>query len=400
MTKKTFFLLFCCLCFGSLAFKPLRISFFKALPISSKIIGPPKRSALGRELGQASGVTIYNYQEHEKTLNQLFRFNTDDPKKFGLHDGTSHKNLQKTKEYILCLDQGRVIGTECFVVTKDDCVIKETSYRPLKKLDKKIFLPKVQKTDEVVVVIGQRASKNYFHWMCDILPKIEMIQESGLAYDKLYIPYAKLPFQTETLKKLKIDFNKVITPNEHTHLEAKLLIVPVLCSYIDTDIPQFDDHYYPRIARFYQKLFLESTSQQTPYKRLYIARKTPQVTSSYRKLTNEEEFWPLLEAHGFEKIYLEELTVQQQAELFAQAEAIIGNHGAGFTNLVFANPGTKVLEFHHEGFLRDHYCKIAQWLNLEYHFTYIHPETMIQKESFCGAIEIETLREFLKGLKS
>ncbi|WP_173568854.1 glycosyltransferase family 61 protein [Acetobacter conturbans] len=52
----------------------------------------------------------------------------------------------------------------------------------------------------------------------------------------------------------------------------------------------------------------------------------------------------LLAATGIEKIFLEHLDFRSQVALFRQAELIVAPHGAGLANLVFARPGTKVLE--------------------------------------------------------
>ena len=48
---------------------------------------------------------------------------------------------------------------------------------------------------------------------------------------------------------------------------------------------------------------------------------------------------------GFEIYMLSGLNVWSQARLFNSAGVIVGSHGGGLTNLVFCNPGTKVLEF-------------------------------------------------------
>ena len=38
------------------------------------------------------------------------------------------------------------------------------------------------------------------------------------------------------------------------------------------------------------------------------------------------------------------MSVRDQIDHFAAADAIVGLHGAGLTNLVFAKPGARVLE--------------------------------------------------------
>jgi hypothetical protein len=60
------------------------------------------------------------------------------------------------------------------------------------------------------------------------------------------------------------------------------------------------------------------------------------VGSARRKLLNEEALFRELESVGFELHRLEDLSLGAQAALFAQAEVVVGVHGAAFSNLVYA----------------------------------------------------------------
>ena len=62
-------------------------------------------------------------------------------------------------------------------------------------------------------------------------------------------------------------------------------------------------------------------------------------------MVNEEEILTLLTQQDFKKVVLSGKSIREQAEIFNEAEVVIGAHGAGFTNLVFCEKGTKVLEF-------------------------------------------------------
>lgn len=77
-----------------------------------------------------------------------------------------------------------------------------------------------------------------------------------------------------------------------------------------------------------------------PDRHIYISRRQAKV----RKLANELELVPLLEDLGFAIVLLEELGFAEQVRLFSEAKVIIGPHGAGLANMVFANPGATVIE--------------------------------------------------------
>lgn len=61
-------------------------------------------------------------------------------------------------------------------------------------------------------------------------------------------------------------------------------------------------------------------------------------------------------------MHLETLSVQEQHSLFYNATVIVALHGAGLANILFSEPGTKVIEI-----LDDTYCYLSQTLDLDYH---------------------------------
>lgn len=97
-------------------------------------------------------------------------------------------------------------------------------------------------------------------------------------------------------------------------------------------------------------------------KRFYIDRRA----ACNRVLHNEDELVSILEQNGFAIIQLEYLTFDEQALLFANAEYIIGAHGAGLANIVFCKPGTKIIELMPHTLLRWCYRQIAMVADLSY----------------------------------
>jgi len=66
--------------------------------------------------------------------------------------------------------------------------------------------------------------------------------------------------------------------------------------------------------------------------------------SSLRVMHNEAELEAALKPLGFATFVAGEAPVTEQIRVFSRARAIVGAHGAGLTNLVFAPPGAFVLE--------------------------------------------------------
>jgi capsular polysaccharide biosynthesis protein len=94
--------------------------------------------------------------------------------------------------------------------------------------------------------------------------------------------------------------------------------------------------------------------------RLYIARRQT------RRVANQAELEAFLRARGFDTHNLENLSVDQQIDLFAQAEWVVAPHGAELGNLLFCRPGTKVLELAPDSGFKPYYSYICNKLGLSH----------------------------------
>ena len=63
----------------------------------------------------------------------------------------------------------------------------------------------------------------------------------------------------------------------------------------------------------------------------------------WRRLLNEEEIAADLLTLGFETIFIEEMSVDEQIDLFQQAQWIVAPNGSALLNLIFADTTTKLL---------------------------------------------------------
>lgn len=64
---------------------------------------------------------------------------------------------------------------------------------------------------------------------------------------------------------------------------------------------------------------------------------------------------------------LAHMKMEEQVQAVHDASIIIGVHGAGLTHILFARPGTIILELTSPLFPRPHYSHISHWMGLEYH---------------------------------
>ena len=113
-------------------------------------------------------------------------------------------------------------------------------------------------------------------------------------------------------------------------------------------MPEWDSEKVKKIQTFFKNLlpinFQEGSNGSIPLNRIYVSRKL----AVRRHLSNEAEFMPLLKKHNFYKVYLEQMTIMEQVELFRTASHVIAAHGAGLTNVLFAPAHARILEIRPE----------------------------------------------------
>jgi len=235
------------------------------------------------------------------------------------------------------------------------------------RLPQATFIP-----GRVASCVAPAGGNNYFHWMIDVLPKLYLLQKSSISWQDIdYWAFneLKFPFCYETLTQFQVPLDRIVKVSSETYIQASNLICtspPSISNQGRTPVSAW-------IINFLRTQFLstqDNHNQREVPKRIWISR----LDSSRRSIANEFEIMSLLESLGFISVTLSTLSVQEQASLFNQAETIVAAHGAGLTNLVFCNPGTKVVEI----FLPPHpngqwsgigdYCYLSNQLDLPYFY--------------------------------
>jgi hypothetical protein len=66
--------------------------------------------------------------------------------------------------------------------------------------------------------------------------------------------------------------------------------------------------------------------------------------------------------------FLEEMTIQEQIDLFYAAEIVVAIHGAGLTNIIYSPTEIIVIELFPTSFVLPHYYYLAKSLNHKYYY--------------------------------
>lgn len=173
----------------------------------------------------------------------------------------------------------------------------------------------------------------YYHWLFDILPRLQRTLAEGV--DRIYLQ-RRSAFQQVTLDLLGIGGDTVLNTEDQAWVSADELVV--CCHQIMTG------HHHPRwVVDWLRETLLPMGGALSPGergRRLYISR----AVARNRRVSNEDEIFAILAERGFEHVLAEKLPFIEQVRMFAGAEAVVAPHGAGLANLVFCDPGTKVVE--------------------------------------------------------
>ena len=107
----------------------------------------------------------------------------------------------------------------------------------------------------------------------------------------------------------------------------------------------------------------------------------------------------MLKKYNFKFVKLSEFNIRDQIQIFNKATVIVGNHGAGFTNLLFSKKKTKVIEFRNP-YTSDAIKNMCYQLDLRYFkmsCKIIGENTKDQNSNI--KVDIKKLEKILKKIK-
>ena len=122
-------------------------------------------------------------------------------------------------------------------------------------------------------------------------------------------------------------------------------------------------NYHPCLAAWFGEMAaLAHGERATGARRFFVDRRDARS----RPLANEDAVIAALEPLGIEPVAAEHLSGAAQIALFRHAELVVGPHGAGLANLLFASPGCRVIELQMDAYCHWGFRRIAALKGLPY----------------------------------
>jgi len=244
------------------------------------------------------------------------------------------------------IDQGRALGIHGVPTTRDGAIISELAWGPYQLLGipapgliataEEGMKSRPQRLEGRAALLTTTFGRGYFHWLVDVLPRMEAFAAAGIAptdVDYVIVPTTMAPFQKESLQALGFEREQLVSSLRHRHLVAKELLVPSLVRP-NGAMPQWAcDSLRRAIAPI-------PPSSSPPPERLLITRKaTDHGFSAFNQAIGD---WG--RRNGFAQIALEDFSLAEKTWLLKRTQIVIGETGAGLTNIVFCQPGAALIE--------------------------------------------------------
>lgn len=300
------------------------------------------------------------------------------------------------------IPRGRVWGLSGAVITPKNVLLldlsKEGDLLPWEHpalLRRKFQKPQFLKGRTAVLAVT--SGHVYFHWLSQVLPRISLIEAAGISRDSIDQWVVNKPIyesQWQMLAMLGIPREHCLVTDLNFHIEAEWLVAP--------SIPSDGPEAFVWISRFLRESFLGRQKNLSPDnpKRIYISRSD----ASHRFLLNEREVLPVVERYGFVPVELDTMPFAEQVGLFANAEAVLGVHGGGLSNIVFCPSGTKVIEIFSPKYCYECYHYVAQSVSLRYEALFgigSRPARSMPRVRVLGEdirLDLKTLEDRLKNI--
>jgi capsular polysaccharide biosynthesis protein len=146
-------------------------------------------------------------------------------------------------------------------------------------------------------------------------------------------------------------------------------------------------HTSPHAIAWLRDVFAGHLSLALPHRRLYVTRR-----DARRRILNEDAVITLVGQYGFEVVCPGDLSVVEQVTHFSEASVIVGPHGAGFTNMIFAPEGATLVELFGSNYVNGCFWAITNLRRQRHAFVTFDTETLDY------SVDLDRVRAILEKL--
>ena len=264
-----------------------------------------------------------------------------------------------------------IYGHSGTIITSDDKIflpLSPADFYRTHKTHQSFYLTKLPKMaifKKVILVDTFRADENnYCHWLRDHISRFFWLKKLDIDFSEytLIATNGTAGFCESTRESLicgGFNFKEWLFTVDFRHFYADEIIVP---PYVNVELKGgiFDIEEILFLRKFWLK---PTISIVETYDKIYLSRRN----ATRRYTPAQAELAERLADYGVKEVFLENMTVFEQATMLNNATLIIGLHGAALTNLIFCKPGVTVIEIFGADQMVSHFWSIAEKLGLNYY---------------------------------
>jgi capsular polysaccharide biosynthesis protein len=224
----------------------------------------------------------------------------------------------------------------------------------------RLRLPARQVLGGRTLLLAAGHSGNFYHWFVDTLPRLRLLQRAGVdlsQFDHVILPGASGRYIADSLDHVpELRAERHVT-DDSTHFECDELT----CA---SNLHPAGESSRWALA-FLRRTLLGRHPSTAGAAKLFLSRSR----APRRRLVNEEEIWnDFFEPAGFTRVFLDDLPLEQQVAIVADAETIAAPHGAALTHMVFAPPGCSIIELMSESYPTTYFWNLADAMRHRYRY--------------------------------
>jgi capsular polysaccharide biosynthesis protein len=219
---------------------------------------------------------------------------------------------------------------------------------------------------------------NYFHWLIETIPKLDILRRHQLEHLIVLPPDFDPPaVWYDSAAAVGVDLSSLDRMSEPMLAADELILV---------DLPL--EH--PQALREVREAVIGEL-QPDPHRRLFVSRRG----APSRRLVNEEEVEASLVSFGFEVVQFEQLTFAEQVSLCVEASIVVGVHGAGLANFLFAPRDSCLIEIVDPTAAHPEFYNLASVLGHRYGFLLASPTGQVGPGGQDLAVDIGALERLI-----
>jgi hypothetical protein len=281
--------------------------------------------------------------------------------------GTAHPAFDRLRTWThpavfrALIADARVAGLDPLVLTRDRRALLESTF-DREQLERNPVMarrlgPTRRRRGRHLALVGPW-SHNHFHWFLDLLPRLALLPLDDEPEAPVVVPATISALQRESLQRCGIPSNRLVpmpaprfgfTPEVRTDE----LWFPSLTGRTTGNPPSWVVHWL--------RERLAPISRAVSGRRLYVSR----ADAALRRVVNEPEVEAELRRRGFETILPGTLSLAEQMERFACAQAVVGAHGAGLVGTFAARDAT-IVELFEPGYVNGCFYALAEAAGHDY----------------------------------